>query len=427
MDYIDSYYSRTLADRTERPALDGTIEADCCIIGGGLAGLSAALSLAKAGRSVVLLEANRVGWGASGLNGGFVSPGYALGRTQIARAVGDRHAADLHRLSIEGMRLVRQDIDRFGITEAGPHSGTISVMRHDTVDQLRRDAEAMAERFDYPLTYLPTDEVRTLLKSRRYFQALRDDQAFHFHPLNYLRGLARAVEAAGGRIHDQSPALRITRTGATQQIETAAGAVRARDVLFATGGYTGTLWRPLKRAFLPIATYVLLTEDRPDLIAEAIATRHGIGDNRRAGDYYRLVDGGRRILWGGRITTRAASPVALARELRAEMVRTFPQLADLRVDLAWSGRMSYARHMMPQIGRMAPNQWYCTAFGGHGMNTTAIGGRIVAEAMLGDESRLRLFAPFGLPWAGGPAGLAVAQATFWKLQLQDRLQEWRSQ
>ncbi|CAN0653584.1 gamma-glutamylputrescine oxidase [Nitratireductor aquimarinus] len=427
MNYIETFYSRTLADAAERPPLEGVQEADCCIIGGGLAGLSTAFHLTEAGKSVILLEENRIGWGASGRNGGFVSPGYAHGRAAIAGMVGQAHGEALHRLSIEGMRLVRQHIDALGLDEATPRHGIMSVVRYDTGESLRCDAETMRERFDYPLTFMDTEEVRAELRSERYFQALRDDQAFHFHPLNYLRGLAGTVEKAGGQIFEQSPAVALHRKGAISLIDTPNGQVKARDLVIATGGYTGSLSDRLKRAYLPIATYVLLSEDNPELIASAIRTRHAVGDNRRAGDYYRLVDDGRRILWGGRITTRAASTKALARELRAEMVSTFPQLADLRVELAWSGMMSYARHRMPQIGSLGPNVWHCTAFGGHGMNTTAIGGKVVAEAILGDETRLRLFAPFGLAWAGGAVGLAVAQTTFWKLKMQDKWQEWRSQ
>ncbi|MGH6862140.1 MAG: NAD(P)/FAD-dependent oxidoreductase, partial [Phyllobacterium sp.] len=135
--------------------------------------------------------------------------------------------------------------------------------------------------------------------------------------------------------------------------------------------------------------------------------------------YYRVVDGGKRLLWGGRITTRAASSAALAAELRREMVGTYPQLADLKTEISWSGLMSYARHLMPQIGQLEPGVWHCTAFGGHGLNTTAIGGKVIAEAILGQSDRYMLFKPFGLVWAGGLTGLTVAQLTYWKLQAQD--------
>lgn len=419
MSYPDTYYSRTRADRTERPALTGAVDCDTVVIGGGLAGLTTALELVRGGQSVVLLEGESVGFGASGRNGGFVSPGYSTGSEEIAAKAGPQAAAAIHRLSIEGMDYVRSTIEALKIEGTRPQTGIMSVLRHDDGDGLKAYAEKMLRDYGYRLDYLETEEVRSSLRSRRYFQALRDGQAFHMHPLNYLRGLAREIERLGGRIFERSPATACRLGGAEKTVSTAGGTVRARQVVFATGGYTGGLDGKLRRSFLPIATYVMLTEEAPDLIARAIATRDAIGDNRRAGDYYRLVEDGKRILWGGRITTRAASPQALARELRREMVGTYPELAPLKTEIAWSGLMAYARHLMPQIGERQPGVWHCTAFGGHGLNTTAIGGKLVAEGILGQSDRYRLFKPFGLVWAGGVAGLATAQLTYWTLQVQD--------
>ena len=417
--YPDTYYKRTMADQTARPALSDTVECDAVIVGGGLAGLSTALQLARAGKRVTVLEAESVGFGASGRNGGFVGPGYATGGDDIARIAGKDTARKLHHLSVEGMEFIRENIKVLGIDDARPEPGIMSVLRYDDGPGLKAYADATRREYGYELDYMDKDAVRAVLKSERYFQALRNPNAFHMHPLNYLRAVAAEVERLGGRIFEQSPATSVDFSGPEKRVKTARGEVRARDVVFTTGGYTGGLNARLKRSFLPIATYVMVSEEAPELIATAIATRNAIGDNRRAGDYYRLVDGGRRILWGGRITTHAASTSGLVKELRAEMIGTYPQLRDLRTELAWSGLMSYARHLMPQIGRMSPGVWYCTAFGGHGLNTTAIGGKVVAEGILGESDRYKLFEPFGLVWAGGLAGLAVAQLTYWKLQAQD--------
>ncbi|WP_085033320.1 NAD(P)/FAD-dependent oxidoreductase [Ensifer aridi] len=419
MSYPDTYYKQTLANAKVRPVLSEVIECETVIVGGGLAGLTTALQLARAGQSVVVLEAESVGFGASGRNGGFVSPGFATGSAEIARRAGDETARQLHLLSIEGVDFVRETIEALKIDGARPQPGVMGVVRYDDGNSLKAHADELKRAYGYELDYLDAEQVRSVLKSKRYFHGLRDRRAFHMHPLNYLRGLADELERLGGRIYEGSAATGSALGGAEKVVSTARGRVKGRQVVFTTGGYTGSLNGRLKRSFLPIATYVMVSEEAPELLCDAIATTDAVGDNRRAGDYYRLVDGGRRLLWGGRITTRAASPATLATELRREMVGTYPQLKDLKTELAWSGLMSYARHLMPQIGELQPGVWYCTAFGGHGLNTTAIGGKLVAEGILGQSDRYKLFKPFGLVWAGGYAGLAVAQLTYWKLQAQD--------
>lgn len=419
MAYPETWYKRSMTEAAVRPALIGAADCDTVIVGGGLAGLTTALELARAGVSVVVLEAQSIGYGASGRNGGIVSPSFACDGAAIARRVGPLAAKALHRLTIEGVDRVRDTIAKLKIEGAAPCPGILSLRRHDHSADMIAHAAAFARDYDYQLDYLNRDALRALLVTDRYFHGLRDTRAFHMHPLNYLRGIATEIERLGGRIHENTAATGHALNGPGKIITTNAGRVQARRVVFATGGYTGALVPQLQRAVLPIATYMMISEAAPDLIASVIKTTDAVLDDRRASDYYRVVDGGKRLLWGGRITTRAASEVALARELQREMRGTFPALAALKSDLAWSGRMGYARHLMPQIGQMQPDVWHCTAFGGHGLNTTAIGGKVLAEAMLGQSDRIRMFAPFGLVWAGGAFGLAAAQLTYWTLQAQD--------
>lgn len=424
--YIDTYYSRTAATSETYPRAAGRIEADVCIVGGGLAGLTAALKLARSGRKVVLLEAQRVAWGASGRNGGFVSAGYATGLAAIERRVGSDQARELYRLSMEGVEIIRSNIDELGMQDAHPVPGIAKALRYDSRGALQAASERQQREFGLQLRYLPREEVRELFVSPKYHEAILDEGAFHFHPLNYGRALAREASRLSVVIHEHSPVVAADLDGARKSIRTKDAEISAAHVVFATGGYTGGVLPALKRAFLPIATYVLLTEQAPDLVQSAIRTQAAILDDRRAGDYYRLVDGGSRILWGGRITTRTTDPRDIATLLRREMVTTYPQLSDLKVEIAWSGLMSYARHLMPQIGQWTPGVWYCTAFGGHGMNTTAIGGTVIAEGIAGESDRYRLFAPFDLAWTGGIFGRAAAQLTYWSYQAADAARELRS-
>lgn len=417
--YIDTYYRRTLATEESYPPAEGTLKTDICIVGGGLAGLTAALDLARAGRSVLLLEAQRVAWGASGRNGGFVSPGYATSLSAIERQTGREQADELYRLTMEGVEIVRGNIESLAIAEAAPSPGIMKVVRYDGGAGLQAVRDTQEKRFGRKLRYLGRDETRALLNSPKYHASLTADDFFHFHPLNYARALAREIVRLGGKIHEGSPVISCELDGAVKRLKTAKATIEADQVLFTTGGYTGDVLPALRRAYIPIATYVLLTEAAPDLIRSAIRISTGVGDDRRAGDYYRTVEGGSRILWGGRITTRTTEPSDVAAILRHEMVTTYPQLAELKVEAAWSGLMSYARHLMPQIGQYRPGVWYCTAFGGHGMNTTAIGGTVIAEAIRGASDRYKLFAPFGLVWNGGPFGTAAVQMTYWSYQAAD--------
>ena len=419
--YIDTYYRRTLVGDSEYPSLAGTEQADVCIIGGGLAGLSTAYECRQRGLTVVLLEQRRVAWGASGRNGGFVTAGYATGHAQIARRAGEADAKALHDLSAEGVRIVRENIDRLDLPRVNPTPGILRALRYDDAAGAQAEVEEEKRRFGTTLHYLSRAEVQERLHSKAYFQGVYAPDAFHFHPLNYAVGLAAAIVRQGGRIFEQTAARQITRKTGGFTVTTAAGSVEAEHVVLCGGGYTDRVAPALHRAYLPIATYMLLTEPIAE-INRAIDTPAGIGDDRRAGDYYRVVDGN-RILWGGCITTQTRDPGDLAETLRRRIVGTYPQLKDLKVAAAWSGLMSYARHLMPQIGRTADGLWHATGFGGHGMNTTAIAGRVVAEAIKGESDRIRLYAPFGLDWNGGPFGRVAVQLTYWYLQAMDAWRE----
>lgn len=412
LSYPDTFYSRTLADTRSRPLLHGDITADCVIVGAGFAGLFTALTLARGGMRVVVLDSQSVGFGASGRNGGFVSDGFASSAAAIRQRVGTQHATALQALSVEGVEIMRRTIADLAIPGADPVPGILRLRRFDRAADLQAEAGA-----DSP--YLDRTAIGVHIRSTRYLHGIEDRSGFHIHPLNTLRGIAVEVERLGGRIFENSPVIGTDLNGPVKSVSTQQGRVTAERVVFAMGGYTGPLVPRLRRAILPIATYVMVSEPAPDLLATAIQTRMAIGDDRRASDYYRLVADGQRLLWGGRITTRAANIPGITQSLRAEMLGAYPQLAPLKTELAWSGLMAYARHRMPQIGKLGPKVWYVTGFGGHGLNTTAIGGTVLGEKLLGESDRIALFGEYGLDWAGGPAGLIAAQGTYWALQVQD--------
>ncbi|CAM4162607.1 NAD(P)/FAD-dependent oxidoreductase [Bordetella tumulicola] len=425
-EYVDTYYRRTLADTsTYYPPLTGASSTDVCVVGGGLAGLSTALELARRGRDVTLLEGRRIAWGASGRNGGSVSPAFAAGADTIRRHVDEDHYRQLYRLSMEGVEIIRANIRDLAIEDAHQVDGRLRVVRYEATDALRQWCDGQQRDFGRDVRFLTRGEVRERLLSDAYHQGIEDPSSFHFHPLNYARALARECMRLGVRIHEDTAVTHVDLDDAVKRLRTGQGQVDARSVVLATGGYTDSIVPTLRRAMQPIVTYIMLTEPLGDRVLDAIRSNAAIGDDRRAGNYYRVLDGG-RIGWGSRITTRVDDPPDLAESLRRELLSVYPQLAGVKVETAWSGRMAYARHLMPQIGQLAPDVWYCTAFGGHGMNTTSIGGRVVAEGITGETQRYKLFAPFGLAWAGGGFGRTAVQLTYWSYQARDWWREIRS-
>ncbi|MFA5520734.1 MAG: FAD-binding oxidoreductase [Castellaniella sp.] len=425
-DYIDSFYRRSLSGETTWPALEDDTQTEVAVIGGGLAGLTCALELAGRGRKVCLLEAQRVGWGASGRNGGSVSPSWSARDAVLQKKLGQDHFDALFRLSMEGVDMVRERALTLAGDAAQVVPGHLKLSTYDNADAFQRSCEAQARRYDRPLHYLDRSAVRALLDSPRYHQGLYAEDGFHFHPLNYCQALARECARLGVAVHEHSAVQSLQGRQGDFLLDTGKARVTASTVVICTGGYTGGLVPALQRAYLPIATYVMLTEPLGERLQQAIRSHAALGDTRRAGNYYRLVENGRRLLWGGHITTRVSDPRNITAILQRELALCYPQLRDAPIALTWSGLMAYARHMMPQIGQLAPGLWHCTAFGGHGVNTTAIGARCVAEAITGESDRWRRFAPFGLAWNGGPLGRAAVQLTYWRYQMLDRARERRS-
>jgi gamma-glutamylputrescine oxidase len=424
-DYIDSYYSRSLHDDHRRAPLTNNIDTSVCVIGGGLAGLATAIGLAERGQSVTLLEARRVGWGASGRNGGFVSAGYAQSMDKIRRRVGDNHARELFQLSRQAMTLIQQRIAKYAI-HCGPITpGLLSASWFDQGDHLAAAAAARNDWLGSHYEYWSHQRLRAALSTDRYFDGLYDPDGFTFHALNFSRGIAAAAERLGAQIFEHSAVTSVTTRGHQHKIQTATGTVTADHVVYCCSGYLGWLKPRLAWSTIPVGTYVMVTEPLGERLKTAIRIPHGISDDRIAQDYYRpLAD--TRLLWGGYVSA-VTNPRNLVAKMRTAMAKVYPQLENVAIAAAWPGTMGYATHKMPQIGQLAPGVWYNQGFGGHGMNTTTLGGELIASAIAKADERYRLFAPFGLSFAGGPLAPIAAQAMYWFYQAQDKFRERRDQ
>lgn len=423
-DYPLSWYAATRDSGPERPTLVGRQEADVAIVGAGFAGLHTARLLAMRGQRVVLVVRRRIGWGASGRNGGFVGAGYAERSGALIDRLGLDHARRLYAQSQRGVALVRDAIAEMARPEIAMGSRKITVSRTDQGPGFADRTRAVADKLGAAFEPWETAQVRAVLATERYHQAIHDPTSFHIHPLNLALALAADIERRGGAIFESSDAVNLERQAGSWRLRTAAGEVSARHVVLAGNADLGPVHPRLARAVLPVATYVAVTAKLGPSLGEAVKWSGAISDTRRAGDYYRVVDGD-RLLWGGRITTDTREPPRLREMMRADILSVYPQLGDVRIDFAWPGIMGYAPHRMPQVGEIEPGLWICSAFGGHGLAQTAAGADAVAAGISGEDDRWKLFAPFGTAWAGGPFGRIATQAIYWKLQAHDWWDEKR--
>lgn len=420
-----SYYRATVPETASRPAPKGRIDTSVCVVGGGFAGLNAALGLAERGvRDVVLLEAERIGHGASGRNGGFVFGGFSRGEAALLRDLGPQRARALYRGTTDAVELIRRRTDAYQIDCDRVDAGVLWANWFHDPGVLRARQRLLAESYGVEWQWLPQATVRELLRTTRYTDALFEPQAFHFHPLKYALGLARATEARGVRLHELAPALGLERDGTGWLVRTAHAEIRAAQVVLACGGYLAHLRRDVDSGVLPIATYVMVTEPLGDRLHADIATRAAVYDTRFAFDYYRALPD-TRLLWGGRISILNRDPASVERLLRRDLRRVFPRLADARVDFAWSGLMSYARHEMPQVGRIDEGLWVAQAFGGHGVAPTTFAGELVAAGVAEGDQRWRELGEYGLVSALKPAGFVAAQLSYWWAETRDAWKAWR--
>ena len=410
--YGSSWFAATTAASPSWGRLTFDLDVNVCVIGGGLAGLTTAREVARRGWTVAVLEAQRIAWNASGRNTGFVLPGFGEGIARIIERVGLERAKALWVLSEAGVEYVKSTIRETGMPGVRPIPGWLNVSKLDHDEEFLQRLGLFFDEFGLEIEVWSPERVRDVLKSERYFHAVHFPRAFSIHPLNYAHGLAAAAEQAGARIFEQTPALSIDPAGVRKRVVTPSARVRASHIVLAGSTQLGAVAPRVSNTVIPITTYVVTTARLGDRLAKAMTYRGAVSDTQRADSHYRIVDDD-RLMWGGRMTTWSSDPRRLAPQLVADMARIYPQLADVPIEYAWSGEMAFAVHKMPQIGEAAPGIWLASAFGGHGINTTAMAGMLVARGLIDGDDSWRLFSPYELIWAGGIGGRAATQIAYW--------------
>jgi gamma-glutamylputrescine oxidase len=395
-DLPESYYEATVTRPPICAPLGETIAVDVGVVGGGYSGISAALELAQRGFSVALLEAQRIGWGASGRNGGQVLVG--LG-SEGECGIEEQFSLDVARrawdISVEGTRLVKERIEAHAI-ECEYRKGYLHlVVKPRRWPALERWATHVMKVYEYPLQFIGPDEIGNWVASRRFHSAVFDAGSGHLHPLKYCLGLAAAARRAGVRVYEQSAVLRMDR-GARPVLKTRQGAVMCRFVLLAGNVYLDEfgvgLAPELGGRIMPVGTHIVATQPMGKVRADALmAGRPAASDTNYVLDYFR-VSADHRFLFGGGESHTARMPRGLMSRMRRRMLDVFPQLSDLSITHAWGGLVDITLNQAPDFGRLQQNIYYLQGFSGHGLAMSGIAGKLAAEAIAGDAERFDIFA-----------------------------------
>ncbi len=392
LDHAPSYYLATAKELTERPPLGESLTCDVCVIGGGLTGLSSTLHLAERGYDVVLLEAQRLAWGASGRNGGQLGSGQRKDPQELAKLLGPEAAAGLWKLAEEAKDLVRGRIARHNI-DCDLKPGIMHVAyKPGDVAELTEFAEDVTRNHGYDdIEVLSKAEVAERLGTEIYHGGTMDWGAAHLHPLNYALGLAKAAEDAGARLFEGTAALSVDQ-GQKLRIRTGRDEVTADFAVLACNGYLEKLEPRIASRIMPINNFVLATEPLGEDGARALIRDDvAVADSKFVIDYYRL-SADHRLLFGGGENYRRGFPNDLKSFVRKYMLRVYPQLAQTRIDYAWGGTLAVTVNRLPDFGRLGDNIYYAQGFSGHGLALTSLAGKVIAEALAGQAERFDLMA-----------------------------------
>jgi len=399
-----SYYVATAPRGAGHEALESAVECDVAIVGGGLAGLSAAIELAQRGYGVVVLEAQQVGWGASGRNGGQVIAGLACDQSVIEQQLGDRASRAVWDMTMEALRLIGERRERFQI-DCDWRGGYLSLAVNARKAKELQTWQAHMERtYAYETQWIAPAEMPAWIASERFHSGVHDPLGGHLHPLKYSLGLARAAASLGVRIFEGSAVLSME-PGATVTLRTARGSVRASHVLLAGNVYLHGVAPLLEKRIMPVGTYIVASEPlAPELARSLIPSGAAVCDTNFVLDYFRPT-ADHRMLYGGRVSYSTATPLNLAASMQRRMATTFPQLAGTKIEYSWGGFVDISMNRAPDFGRLPgahANVYYLQGFSGHGLALTGLAGRLVAEAIAGDAERFDTFARIRhRPFPGG--------------------------
>ncbi|MBW1214734.1 FAD-binding oxidoreductase [Pantoea allii] len=402
MNYVENYYTATRNPHAPWPVLQESVQCDVCIIGAGFTGLSAGLFLTEAGYDVVVLEASRVGFGASGRNGGQAVNSYSRDVDVIEQRYGNDTAKMLGSMMFEGGDIIRDRIDRYAIACDYRPGGIFAAFNARQMAHLAKQKAAWARYGNHELELLDERGIRREVASERYVGGLLDKRGAHLHPLNLALGEAEAIRRHGGRIYEQSAALSVN-YGSPNRVKTAQGEVSATFLIFAGNAYLPSELEPrLSRKSMPCGSQIIATEPLSrDQALALLPNNYSVEDCNYLLDYFRL-SADNRLLYGGGVIYGAREPADVEKIIRPKMLRTFPQLHNVKLDFAWSGNFLLTMSRMPQFGRLENNVYFMQGDSGHGVTATHLSGKLISEVLRGDAERFDAFARLPhLPFPGG--------------------------
>ena len=389
-----SYYSASIDQESDYPSVHGEVRVDVAIIGGGFTGVATAVELAERGFKVAVVEANRIGWGASGRNGGQVTgslSGDSAMAKQMRKRLGEEVDDFIWNLRWRGHAIIEQRVRRYGIACDLKHGHLHAAMKPAHLNELRASYdEALSRGMEADVTLLDACGVRAHLASDLYLGALKNTRNLHLHPLNLCLGEARAAQSLGALLFERSPVLEIVH-GTTPTLVTAEGRVVANQVLLAGDVYHKLEPEKLKGMIFPAMGGIVTTAPLGELAAQINPHDLAVYDCRFVLDYYRLTADG-RLLFGGGANYSGRDSRDIAAELRPGIERTFPSLKGVPIEFQWSCAMGIVMNRIPQLGKLSPNVWYCQGYSGHGIATSHVMGEIMAEAMSGELASFDTFA-----------------------------------